>query len=221
MDDPEQSFPPQPHTYDGTYWVPTNPSDCRNPHDTNDFCGVHINNGVPNKMFYLLSRGGTQDSVTVTGIGALNALKIMYRANDLRWSDTTSTLASAALASVLSAHELDNTANWAKQTGRAWKAVKVCTAVPGDATASNSWTLGDVIAIVNYIFNKPGCSPVPACWLADGLVCRGDANGNGTVTLGDIIRMINYIFNKPCPIPGQPPSGCWIPWPSGTCCGYF
>src|SRR5574341_470554 len=28
--------------------------------------------------------------------------------------------------------------------------------LPGDANASGSWTLGDVIAIVNYIFNKPG-----------------------------------------------------------------
>ena len=85
--------------------------------------------------------------------------------------------------------------------------------LPGDANASGRWTLGDVIAIVNYIFNKPGypsCGSNSAiCWLSD-LLCRGDWNGSETVTLGDVVQAVNYIFNKP--------GGPWSPVSSGICC---
>lgn len=83
------------------------------------------------------------------------------------------------------------------------------TAKAGDANASGTYTLGDAIAIVNYIFNKPGCTPLPTCWLS-GLLCRGDWDGSGTVTLGDAIRAVNYIFNKP--------GGPWVAVPIGDCC---
>jgi len=84
-----------------------------------------------------------------------------------------------------------------------------CLAKPGDANASNTYTLGDAIAIVNYVFSKPGCLPLPTCWLS-GLLCRGDWNGSGTVTLGDAIRAVNYIFSKP--------GGPWNALPVGVCC---
>jgi len=84
-----------------------------------------------------------------------------------------------------------------------------CYAEPGDANASGTYTLSDPIAIVNYVFNKPGCSPLPLCWLS-GLLCRGDWNGSGTVTLADVIRGVNYIFNKP--------GGPWNALPIGVCC---
>ena len=79
----------------------------------------------------------------------------------------------------------------------------------GDANASNTYTLGDGIAIVNYIFNKVGCVPLPTCWLS-GLLCRGDWDGSGTVTLGDAIRCVNYVFNKI--------GGPWNAVPIGVCC---
>jgi len=84
-----------------------------------------------------------------------------------------------------------------------------CSAKAGDANASGTYTLGDAIAIVNYVFSKPGCVPLPTCWLS-GLLCRGDWNGTGTVTLGDAIRAVNYIFNKP--------GGPWDALPIGVCC---
>ena len=46
--------PPQfghPDTYEGLFWIEVN--DCV-PADDNDWCGVHTNNGVGNKWFYLL-----------------------------------------------------------------------------------------------------------------------------------------------------------------------
>jgi hypothetical protein len=84
-----------------------------------------------------------------------------------------------------------------------------CLAKPGDANASNTYTLGDVISTVNYIFNKPGCTPQPICWLS-GLLCRGDWNNSSSVTLGDVIQAVNFIFNKP--------GGPWTAKCSGTCC---
>jgi hypothetical protein len=84
-----------------------------------------------------------------------------------------------------------------------------CVAMPGDANASGTYTLGDVISIVNYIFNKDGCTVKPLCWLTN-LLCRGDWNGSGTVSLSDVIQGVNFIFNKP--------GGPWSPLPTGVCC---
>src|SRR4030067_828713 len=36
-----------------------------------------------------------------------------------------------------------------------------CVAKPGDASGNGSLGLEDLIGIANYVFNKPGCSPVP------------------------------------------------------------
>lgn len=66
-----------PDTYNGLHWVnPTNLS--------YDNGGVHINSGVQNFWFYLLSQGGsgTNDlgkAYAVTGIGIADARKIAYR----------------------------------------------------------------------------------------------------------------------------------------------
>lgn len=67
----------QPSTYLKEFWI--NTSDI-----TNDHGGVHINCGVQNHWFYLLSQGGSGindlgRSYSVSGIGIDNALKIAYR----------------------------------------------------------------------------------------------------------------------------------------------
>ena len=112
----------QPDTYGGTNWI--NVVGCTPP--TNDNCGVHTNSGVPNKMFYLLSAGGTHSvsNITVTGIGIANAMKIMYRVNATYWIQTT-TFPQAREWSILAANDLDATGAWATQVGNAWDAVNV------------------------------------------------------------------------------------------------
>ena len=85
----------------------------------------------------------------------------------------------------------------------------LCQAIPGDASADGNHTLTDIIDVVNYVFNKPGCSPAPQCWLSS-LHCRGDWNGDGKVGLADVVYGVNYIFNRP--------GGPWTPKPSGSCC---
>jgi Zn-dependent metalloprotease len=67
----------QPNTYQKGPWA--NTSDI-----SNDYGGVHINSGVQNFWFYLLSQGGsgTNDlgkSYSESGIGIDDALKIVYR----------------------------------------------------------------------------------------------------------------------------------------------
>jgi hypothetical protein len=84
-----------------------------------------------------------------------------------------------------------------------------CLLKTGDANADGKLTLIDIIAMVNYIFYKPGCSPQPQCWLS-GELCRGDWNGNGQVSLSDVLTGVNYLFNKP--------GGPWNPKASGICC---
>jgi hypothetical protein len=88
-----------------------------------------------------------------------------------------------------------------------------CSAIPGDANASFTLTLADIIATVNYLFNKPGwpvCgSGDKLCWLSE-MLCRGDWDASGTVTLSDVVRGVNKLFNKP--------GGPWDALPSGLCC---
>jgi len=112
----------QPDTYlSDHYWVDV--LNCT-PSETNDYCGVHANSGVPNKMFYLLSQGGTFNGITVTGIGISNAIKIMYRANVNYWTVRTDFL-NAKQGCVSAANDLDITGNWAIQVRNAWEAVNV------------------------------------------------------------------------------------------------
>ena len=107
------------------------------------------------------------------------------------------------------AHIMQIDSSWLLLVPTKKTAFGVCNWRAGDANASGTYTLADAIAIVNYIFNKPGCTPMPLCWLS-GMLCRGDWNGSGTVTLADAIRAVNYIFNKP--------GGPWDAVPIGECC---
>ncbi len=45
-----------------------------------DFGGVHYNNGVTNKAFYLMTEGGSFNGCTVSGIGKERSMPIIYRA---------------------------------------------------------------------------------------------------------------------------------------------
>lgn len=83
MSEPKSSFLPlnkrQPNTYKQEFWINTS-----NISEENDFGGVHINSGVQNYWFYLLSQGGSgindlEKAYQVSGIGINDALKIAYR----------------------------------------------------------------------------------------------------------------------------------------------
>jgi Zn-dependent metalloprotease len=76
MSNPNSGLYPQPDTYNATYWG--------DPSGTQDNGGVHINSGVQNYWYYLLSQGGsgTNDignAFSVPAIGINSATEIAYR----------------------------------------------------------------------------------------------------------------------------------------------
>lgn len=81
MANPNAGYWPQPDTYYGTYWGALN----------ND---PHINSGVMNHWFYLLSVGGSgtndlNNNFNVTSIGISNAAKIVFRAETVYMTANT------------------------------------------------------------------------------------------------------------------------------------
>lgn len=128
--DPRSSInPKQPDVYGGPVnWIDT--STACIPNNSNDDCGVHQNNGVPNKMFYLLASPGekTFNNVTVTGIGIDKAIKVAYLANTDFWKTTPNPLIfrDARDGMIAAAKKLfGSTSTEAVQVENAWKAVGV------------------------------------------------------------------------------------------------
>lgn len=82
MDDPTKSPKPtggQPdHLFSVKYYCGGLPNSCSSAN--NDSCGVHYNNGVMNKAFYLMTDGGSFNGCTISGIGKEKSHPIVYRA---------------------------------------------------------------------------------------------------------------------------------------------
>jgi hypothetical protein len=66
--------------------------------------------------------------------------------------------------------------------------VAPCTSC-GDADASGSIDISDVVYIIAYIF--AGGLPPGACGTPTGL---GDADGSGSIDISDVVHLISYIF---------------------------
>lgn len=123
-----------PNTYLGTSFVPTN-----TPMDPGDKWGIHINCGVQNQMFYLLSVGGSgwnngntchaaaNDGFFwfITGISRDNAARIAYKVLT-DYLTSGSTYPDARNAWVAAAENIFGICSYeAIQTGKAWAAVGI------------------------------------------------------------------------------------------------
>lgn len=88
--------------------------------------GVHINSGIVNKMFYLLSEGGSHHlGGTMTGVGKVKAARIMYVAMaDYMTSGTTMSQARTAMLSAAAALYGSGSAEYVA-VGNAWTLVGV------------------------------------------------------------------------------------------------
>jgi len=112
----------QPDTYNGTFWV--------NPNSSYDNGGVHVNSGVQNLWFYLLSQGGsgTNDignSYSVTGIGIADARKIAYK-NLVTYLTPNATYIDAYNGALQSAEDLfGNPSTQYTSVRQAWYAVGI------------------------------------------------------------------------------------------------
>lgn len=136
----------QPDTYNSgsqNYWYPPN---CGVPGDSNDYCGVHINSGVQNKWFYLLSVGGSGvndkgDSYTVNGITIQKAQRIAYR-NLTTYLTPNATYWDAYQGSLQATADLYGAASPEYFSVRqAWYAVGIGTAPVPNAACSGTTTL--------------------------------------------------------------------------------
>ncbi|MCI0530663.1 MAG: M4 family metallopeptidase [candidate division Zixibacteria bacterium] len=202
---------------------PVGADSCLTPDDSNDSCWVGTNMGIPNKVFYLLAYGGTHNGVTVAGVGVNNAMKIMYRANQQYWNSNDSfTFLDAAIGSINAAFDLDSLNRYLPvETSKAWYAVNVCNSdlEQGDLNNSGDITITDVIYLANYTFSKDEDFCAPDCWPIVPK-CRGDLNGDGKPNIVDIIWLVNLVFDKDkSNCPGSDSLNCWLPRPSGECCG--
>lgn len=97
---------------------------------TADNGGVHLNSGIMNLAFYLLSQGGThprgKTTTVVSGIGNARAQQIFYRAQTARYITANSTFADMRAASIRAAQDLYG-ATTAASVADAWTAVGVGT----------------------------------------------------------------------------------------------
>ena len=115
-----------PAIYKGAHWHAADPASCAAPHPCNDNCGIHSNSGVGNKMFHLLSVGGTFEGERVVGIGVQNAMRVAFDAHRDYWHMNTD-YAAARRGMVSAAQTLDmaNGTSWAASVRAAWTAVGV------------------------------------------------------------------------------------------------
>lgn len=112
----------QPYLFEGTSWRFT--SGC-NPTKENDYCGVHINSGVMNRWFYLISTGGTFNGQNITSIGPHAAQQITYWAL-ANYLQTHSTMSDARWSTMAAARDIyGECSNEYNAVVRAWNAVNV------------------------------------------------------------------------------------------------
>jgi thermolysin len=167
----------RPSYYMGPYWVES--ENCI-PTQSNDFCGVHVNNGVGHKWFYLLSDGDTFRGVTVNGIGVENAIQIAYHANIYYWTPTTD-YRDAAIGTYYAALDLDPSGVWANEVINAWRAVEVD--FP-DAELAFNYPLGNPLTI---LYQENTVIEVEVSGLVGGTPVPGTAQIHYSIDGGDII----------------------------------
>ena len=95
------------------------------PAESNDYCGVHSNSGIPNDAAYLMAAGGTKSGVTVAAIGRGDTERIWYRALTTYFTSSTN-FAGARTGTIQAATDLFGAAS-AQVTAvtNAWAAVGV------------------------------------------------------------------------------------------------
>lgn len=129
LERPQDFMQPRQYGISDPFWAEIQAGDC-GPGDFSNGgidtdCQIHINSGVQNRWFYLLSQGGTQLSTEVFGIGIDRSAQIVFRilTHYLLPEDT---YADARMASIQAAADLyGECSNELAQVKNAWAAVGV------------------------------------------------------------------------------------------------
>jgi len=178
LSEPNNTY--KPNTFKGQYWQTI--SGCTTPDTTNDYCGVHYNSGVPNKMFYLFAAPGQHihNKDTVNGIGIDNAMKVMLRANRVYWDSLTNFL-QARIRSIQAAKDLNPVDTLPLR--KAWDAVRVCP--KGDVNQDGVLTATDVVLLMNLAY----------LGIFQGVnYCASDLDCDGIYISADVVRELNWVF---------------------------
>ena len=77
----------------------------------------------------------------------------------------------------------------------------------GDANGDDIVNVGDLVYLVNYVFNSTQCAVNPPIGCAPDPYESGDANCDGNVDIGDAVYISNYIY-KSTECATNPPIGC-------------
>ncbi|MDX1909313.1 MAG: M4 family metallopeptidase [Bacteroidia bacterium] len=194
----------QPDRVGGNFWFDPSVAACPTPDDNNDDCGVHINSGVQNRWFVLLSQGGSQNGVTVSGIGIDKAALITWR-NLVNQMQSQSNFNDARNGSILEATNLYGAcSNEQAQVRNAWAAVNVgaasvlCANIVGPTAACT----GDGMPLVFTAKTTAGAtctwSGIPASWPR-----TFSGPGNQTVTLTPGTTAITFNLTANVSLNGQ------------------
>ncbi|MFM2386102.1 MAG: hypothetical protein RL660_859 [Bacteroidota bacterium] len=124
------------------------------PAGINDRCGVHVNSGVQNYFFYLLSNGsagavpGTIDNISVNGIGLADAGLIVFQ-NHTNFMPANAQYEDAQINSILAAQNIFGACSpEVVSTTNAWAAVGIGQAAELqllNLPILQSWTLGSPV----------------------------------------------------------------------------
>ena len=164
MQTPEAGFFPQPSTYlTDPLWM--NTVGCIPAGGANDNCAVHTNSGVQNRWFFLLSQGGTQNGVTVQGIGMDKAAIISYR-NLCDFLGANANHPQSRLGAIAAARQLfGDCSNEVIQTTNAWAAVGVGAVFAGNCVALNGdRNVCTETSFFPYIYHAEGLAGSSFTW---------------------------------------------------------
>lgn len=171
-----------PDTYGGTYWTST--AGCV-PTNQNDACGVHINNGVLNYWFYLLSLGGsgTNDIGNAFKVGAITmdkAAAIAYRTLTTKLTPT-SNFDDARTQSIIAAQELYCAGSLEERAvTNAWYAVGVGAAHPTESINGDFPSGSCASTIQSFAVENPVSGLTYGWSVTSGLQIIGSTTGNLT-----------------------------------------
>lgn len=115
------------------------------PSSSNDYCGVHYNNGIGNLAYYLLAAGGQhprgKTTVNVPAIGIAKAEQIFYRALTYGYMTSSTNYQGARNATAQAATDLYGTTE-VNAVHACWDAV----GVPGGATQVTTLSNGQIVS---------------------------------------------------------------------------
>ena len=150
-----------PNTFMGPLWF----------FGTGDSGGIHINNGVQNKWFNLISVGGTQNGITTQAIGIDKAAKIVFLAMSAYMTSSTN-YAQARNAFIAAALEIYGGCSFeVNQVRNAWLACGVGLTDPNPCTiCTPSWSNYDIV--------------IPTTWNSTNVPLSGESLGPISIKKG-------------------------------------